>query len=289
MKKAMLFMIFNFLLSSASYAINPEYIPGAEINLKYPIVMVHGIARNDQGKRIRPWGGIPYILRDNGLEVHYGNTDAWGSISSNAELLKTTIDTILENTKHDKVNIIAHSKGGIDSRYLIWKYDYGDKVASLTTISTPHHGSEIADLLHHSRLFQNRFSKRRLNVIGKLLGDQNPDIYYVSYELTTRNMNEFNTNILMDPGVYYQSIYSTMNNYSDDLLLSRSFLYIMEKSGENDGMVTAMSASWGPNSRRLPFILSHEQIIDHGTKSNIDMEISNIYLELIWELSILGF
>ena len=37
--------------------------------------------------------------------------------------------------------------GGLDSRYLVSKMGWGDRVASLTTISTPHRGSNIADVL----------------------------------------------------------------------------------------------------------------------------------------------
>ena len=45
-----------------------------------------------------------------------------------------------------KIHIIAHSMGGLDSRYMISKLGMADRVLSLTTISTPHHGSPIADI-----------------------------------------------------------------------------------------------------------------------------------------------
>jgi triacylglycerol lipase len=37
--------------------------------------------------------------------------------------------------------------GGLDSRYLISTLRYGDRIASLTTISTPHGGSAVADVI----------------------------------------------------------------------------------------------------------------------------------------------
>lgn len=259
------------------------------IELKYPLVLVHGIARNDSNKRNNPWGRIPDVLQESGIAVYFGNTDAWGSISSNAGLLKATIDVILEETGCEKVNIIAHSKGGIDSRYCIWLYGYGDRVASLTTISTPHQGAEVADLFFNTRILHTKTMKRRLNIIGKLTGDINPDIYNVNYELTTENMSEFNANIIMDNRVFFQSIYVTMHNPFDDPLFFRTHSYIKNISGDNDGLVSNKSASWGNNTFKLPDSISHEQIIGHGKPKNPGLDIPEIYLDIIKDLSSRGF
>ena len=52
------------------------------------------------------------------------------------------------------IHIIAHSMGGLDSRYLIADNpDLAARIASLTTLSTPHHGSPIADLLAGGKPF----------------------------------------------------------------------------------------------------------------------------------------
>ncbi|MDR0300711.1 MAG: hypothetical protein LBI04_00160, partial [Treponema sp.] len=104
------------------------------MSLKYPIVLVHGIIAHDRVDFF--WGRIPKILEEKGMRVFLGNTDSWGDCDSNAKILKSTVEKILLETKAEKVNIIAHSKGGIDSRYLIWKHGFEDKIASLTTIST---------------------------------------------------------------------------------------------------------------------------------------------------------
>ena len=111
------------------------------IPLQYPVVLVHGIFAHDRASIIKFWGRIPQFLTGRGIPVFWGNTDAWGSYESNALILKKTIESILAQTRTKKVNIIAHSKGGIDARYLVWKHDFGAKVASLTTMCTPHHGS----------------------------------------------------------------------------------------------------------------------------------------------------
>lgn len=62
------------------------------------------------------------------------------------EAIRAKILEIQTETGCEKVNIIAHSKGGLDARYLITRLGMGETVASLTTIST-HRGSELLDLL----------------------------------------------------------------------------------------------------------------------------------------------
>jgi len=284
-------LIYLFIFSEHATAQNIT-VTGSTPNarkLKYPVVLVHGIARNDSNKNMHAWGSIPDTLAENGIEVYFGNTDAWGGILTNAELLKETIDAILEGTSHEKVNIIAHSKGGIDSRYCIWKYDYGDKVASLTTFSTPHQGAEIADLFYNTKIIHSKSVKKRLATIGKMFGDINPDIYNVNFDLTTENMNEFNANITMDNRVYFQSVYSTMSNPFDDPLFFRTYAYIKNLSGENDGLVSNKSASWGNNPKKLQDSISHEQIIDHGKRKNATITIQDIYLSIIDDLGKKGY
>ena len=45
------------------------------------------------------------------------------------------------------VHLIGHSLGGLDSRFLISKLGMADRVLSLTTIGTPHHGTPLADIV----------------------------------------------------------------------------------------------------------------------------------------------
>ena len=266
------------------------FTPGQRIELRYPVVLVHGVAKSDREEELAySWGRIPQVLRENGIEVYFGRTDGWGGIESNAELLKATIDSILENTEHEKVNIIAHSKGGIDSRYFIWKYDYGDKVASLTTISTPHHGAELADLIFSSRIIHIRPVRERILDITRIFGERNADVYNLNQDLTTENMRAFNENVTRDKRVYYQSIYSVMFDPLDDPMYSLSYLHIKNVSGDNDGLVSAKSANWGDNSRILPISISHGQIIDQGRNKFPGLDIPNIYLEIAAELAGKGF
>ena len=114
-----------------------------DYNCKYPVVLVHGMMLKDF-KLYRAFRKIKDVLKDNGVHVYVSNQDGVGSIENNAKQLKEEINEILKKENAEKVNIIAHSKGGIDSRYMISMLDMEDKVASLTTLSTPHHGSNMS-------------------------------------------------------------------------------------------------------------------------------------------------
>ncbi|MDR2700969.1 MAG: alpha/beta hydrolase [Spirochaetaceae bacterium] len=259
------------------------------ISLKYPIVLVHGIIAHDRPSIIKYWGKIPETLREAGARVFLGNTDSWGDYESNAKLLKTTIDNVLYETNSDKVNIIAHSKGGLDSRYFIWKYDYGSKVASLTTIATPHHGAELADMIYKRKIVHTWIAKKAIMLFGKLYGDKNPDLFNVNYQLTTDYMNTFNKNVLMDEKVYYQNFYTVMKNSFDDILFFNSHRKIKKASGDNDGFVSEYSAKWGNNNMMIKGGISHGEILDFKMKKISGINIPDIYRNIVNGLSEKGF
>ena len=258
-------------------------------SLKYPIVLVHGIVAHDRKSIVNFWGRIPEKLKEKNMKVFLGNTDSWGNYESNAKILKATVEKILRETKKEKVNIISHSKGGLDSRYFIWRYNFGDKVASLTTISTPHHGSEIADLIYRRKIVHSLTVKKTLNTFGKLYGDTNPDLFNVNYQLTTEKMKEFNDDICMDDRVYYQSIYTTMKNSFDDLMFFYSYLYLKSISGANDGVVSEHSATWGNNIVKIEDGISHAEIVDYKRKTISGINIPDIYVNIVDELGRKGF
>jgi triacylglycerol lipase len=256
---------------------------------KYPIILVHGVIAHDRPGLIKFWGKIPDELRETGAKVFLGNTDAWGDFESNAEILKTTIDNVLDETKSEKVNIIAHSKGGLDSHYLIWKYNYGGKVASLTTISTPYRGAELADLIYKQKIVHSRIAKKAFMLFGKLYGDKNPDFVTSIYQLTTENMRKFNNDVLPDGKVYYQNMYTVMRNPFDDLLYLFTSLYIKKVSGANDGFVSEYSARWDNNSVKIDGRISHAEIIDLKMRKVAGINIPDIYKGIVNGLSKRGF
>jgi triacylglycerol lipase len=74
-----------------------------------------------------------------------------GSVADNGRLLSKIVHDLATSFGVRKVHIVAHSKGGLDTRAFLGSdtlYNPWDdiRVLSLHTLSTPHHGAVLADL-----------------------------------------------------------------------------------------------------------------------------------------------
>ncbi len=219
---------------------------GADCASKYPVVLVHGAGFKDKTLGINYWGRIPAALEAEGAKVCYGGTDGWGSTQDNAAKLRDTINQVLASTGAAKVNIIAHSKGGVEARYMISSLGMAGKVASLTMISTPNYGSALVGGLYDSLpdiLF--RVIGAVANVVRWFYGDKNPDFYNGVLSLTPAYMEAFNKQNPNKSGVYYQSYAGSLENPTSDIIMMFTAYPIRNLEGENDGMVSVASAKWG--------------------------------------------
>ncbi len=255
---------------------------------KYPIVLVHGMVVKDF-KLYRAFRKIRNNLESNSVKVYVTNQDGIGSIETNAQQIKDEIIRILEIEKVDKVNIIAHSKGGVDSRYLISKLNMDKHIASLTTLSTPHHGSKLSSKLMSMPRWCAKFLAFWINLFYKICKDKHPDILKLGHQLTDTQMKEFNKEVLNSSNVYYQS-------YSSDLDNKKSFLmfipHLITKNLENvgtDGIVSVESSIWGEYKGNITNNYDHAQMVGvYGTKKTLN-EVSEFYLSIIKELKEKGF
>jgi triacylglycerol lipase len=105
---------------------------------RYPLLLVHGTGSIDP----MHWGRIPEVLIQNGAEVFFGQQDSWADIETKAKGIAQRINEIITQTHADKVNIIAHSKGGLEARMAASSPGIHDRIASITTVATPHYGSK---------------------------------------------------------------------------------------------------------------------------------------------------
>ena len=266
---------------------------------KYPILLLHGCGFRDW-KLVNYWGRIPEALEKEGAEIFYGHQDSWGNIESNAAAIKENLNKILAETGKGRVNIIAHSKGGLEARFMISSLDMADKVASLTTIATIHHGSKTIELLCRlpRRLF--RFASFFMNPYFRLLGDNSPDFYTTSRQFSTSHMKGFNERNPDALSVYYQSYAAIMKNPFSDIFMFWPNLIVSLIEGKNDGLLTPESATWtnfkgimqGAGHRGI----SHLDEIDarrmRFSKKKSEKGISDIrdfYLGIAAELKSMGF
>lgn len=214
---------------------------------RYPLVLVHGIFFRDW-QHVNYWGRIPPALQACGATIYYGQQQSAAPVVRSAEELKTRIEQVLAETGADKVNIIAHSKGGLDSRYAISVLGLADRVASLTTISTPHRGCKFAehllDTLPKGVLGQ---MERKYNGLFRRLGDSDPDFLGGVKDLTASACAAFNRSVPDAPNVFYQSATSIMKSAGSagfPLNLVWPLVKRYDKE-DNDGLVAQSSAPWG--------------------------------------------
>jgi len=116
-----------------------------EFDVAAPYVLAHGINAQADTWDAGSAPGVLQALDDKGVLYTRFSVTANGRSAGNARQLETQIQTFLDNIKAKKVNIIAHSKGGLDSQELQARAPKF-KILSLSTISTPHIGSVAADL-----------------------------------------------------------------------------------------------------------------------------------------------
>lgn len=219
------------------------------------IVLAHGILGFSK------FGGISYF---NGIENHLKKqhnakvlapaVNPTASIKDRGEELKQEILKALKNNTlnpRNKTHIIAHSMGGLDSRYILSPQNSNNiagLISSLTTIGTPHNGSPLADKLFP--LLDGKSISPAASLIERLaikilfgLGIS-PDGLH---DLTTTAMHNFNQVYNDNPDISYFCVAGTGRNNGEKKTTSLFFeqLHKLIKgiSGEeNDGAVTKSSA-----------------------------------------------
>jgi triacylglycerol lipase len=124
---------------------------------KHPVVLAHGF----HGSSDNTWSfnGVAEALERDGHFVVRADVQTYNGTPERAATLvkeldrarrefcgarapESEADACFEATK---VNIVAHSQGGLDARYAITKLGYAPHVASLTTMGTPHRGTPLGD------------------------------------------------------------------------------------------------------------------------------------------------
>lgn len=256
---------------------------------KYPIILVHGVFFRDW-QLVNYWGRIPAELTKNGATIYYGKQQSANSVEDSAKELRDNILKIMEENNYEKVNIIAHSKGGLDTRYAISKLGLGDKVASLTTINTPHRGCKWATAILN-KVSDNfvDFVAKRYEKIFTILGDNNPDfrksVEALTYEECVKRDNEMED----CEGVLYQSVMSKMKKASSAPFPLNVLYYIVKKyDGDNDGLVGTYSAVHGVDLGILDN--KHKRGISHGdmidlNRENIDgFDVREFFVKIVSDL-----
>ncbi|EXJ66372.1 triacylglycerol lipase [Cladophialophora psammophila CBS 110553] len=217
---------------------------------KYPIVLAHGLMGFDELRLagdllpgISYWRGIKEAFQAHGIKCITASVPRTASIPERAAALMDQIAHRLSQVGEDgkEINIVAHSMGGLDARYMISRLCPPPslfRVRSLTTIATPHRGSSAADMLLRD------IGPDLLPWIYRLLARLHIDSGAFA-QLTTRYMTQtFNPCVPNDPSVKYFSYGACATPHLFSMFrLSHDLMDVLE--GPNDGLVSVRSAKWG--------------------------------------------
>ncbi|WP_437593716.1 esterase/lipase family protein [Sorangium sp. So ce1000] len=135
---------------------------------RYPIVLCHGMAGFQAMFGVVDYfGGIASALRSGGAEVYATAVPQFDSTEARGEALLAQIEDIVARTGSGKVNLVGHSHGGLDARYVAAVRP--DLIASVTTIGSPHQGAELASYLQ-DHLQEGGFAQGALSFLANSLG-----------------------------------------------------------------------------------------------------------------------
>jgi len=221
------------------------------------IVLVHGILGFREKFGIEYFRGVAEHFREKSLKVLVPVLDPTRGIEIRGGQLRDQINSAFASGNIDpaqKTHIMAHSMGGLDSRWMLSPANPGRiqaSIRSLTTISTPHHGSPIADLVD---------SPEKLAPFGQLPFGPHPNLLQPALDALGISLDGLR-NLTTD---YCQNIFNPI--YKDNSAVAyfsvagsgrpgfpgtcRFFAlfhqYISALTGQaNDGLVTVPSAQWG--------------------------------------------
>ena len=250
---------------------------------KYPILLVHGVFFRDF-RYVNYWGRIPKELQRNGATVYYGQQQSAAAVEDSGRELADRIRQILAETGCEKVNIIAHSKGGLDSRAAIAHAGCAPCVASLTTINTPHRGCIFAEyLLKKIPAAARQKIADTYNAALKRLGDEAPDFLAAVTDLTASACEARNAATPDAPGVFYQSVMSYCRKAQHGKFpLNMTYPIVKHFDGLNDGLVAVDSAKWGdqftllePRGHRG---ISHGDVVDLNRENIPGFDVREFYV-----------
>lgn len=206
---------------------------------RYPFLLLHGLFGFSEHS-IGPWKFsyfrqvVPFLEQAGNsvftLAVHPVHT-----IEFRARQVRAFIEQhpLLSQTR---INLIGHSMGGLDGRYLASRLDPEKRIASLSTLATPHHGSLLADLF------------MQIPVLKQILSSHLPAIP----NLSEKECLAFNQSIMDRDDVLYQSFSAHCGFIRACPILWPFWLILKLARGANDGQVTEQSAHWGECLGSLP-------------------------------------
>lgn len=268
-----------------------EFPEPPTIRLKHPVLLCHGYGAIASLVKPSPLYDVAMLLRTHGVTAYAPNIVPYAKIETRAQGWVQLIHKLTEEQGYDKLNIIAHSMGGLDIRYALARLGIDHKIASVTTICTPHRGTSLAELT----LKTPNAIREKLADFLDWMGDRiyphtKSDSVASATQLTRRYITEeFNPNIPDVPDIPYYSYSSAVGKgtaHPINVIGRYQNNHIYEQEGINDGMVSVESSRWGIHLKTAA--LSHLEQMHVRVKNDREPVYRAFWLEVIRMLEAKG-
>jgi triacylglycerol lipase len=240
----------------------------------YPIVLAHGFSGFHNIGPLNYFYGVADALGKDGHAIFVAQVDPYNDSEKRGAELQSQVETILSTSGAERVNLVCHSQGALDCRYVA--HNLGKKIGAVVLVAGVNRGDYVADVA--AGAVQGPGGDA-LAAILKLFGDTvldpngnpNSDAKAAIAQLTTAGCTAFNAKYPDDPNVTYFSIAGRSNNSRGDgdcgsateapwigkwdqttapvnALLSATASILNGSTSvppTNDGLVTVASAKWG--------------------------------------------
>ncbi|WP_047984190.1 esterase/lipase family protein [Ornithinibacillus californiensis] len=153
------------------------------------------------------------------------SADMW----DNGALLADKIREISNHFGGKPITVVAYSKGGVDTQTALTYYGAWQYVNNVITLSSPHHGSQLADLAYSSGA----------GWLADLLGAQGDG----TYSMQMGYMADFRAQTDDQPRAYYNDYYTLGGTAWGSAFSSNWYGGVyLSQYGSNDGVVTTASS-----------------------------------------------
>jgi triacylglycerol esterase/lipase EstA (alpha/beta hydrolase family) len=115
---------------------------GVARGTRHPVVLLHGLAMNRTN-----WIWVGRRLAQRGIGPLYGTTYfSPQTVARSARHLADFVERVCAREDAQRVDIVAHSLGGVVARYYIERLGGARRIGRLVTIGSPHRGTELGKI-----------------------------------------------------------------------------------------------------------------------------------------------
>jgi len=239
----------------------------AQSYTRHPLVLMHGMAGDDAWVGVVDYfQGVENSLHDAGFAAFAPGVDAFGTIEARAAQWQDHLDDLQAAGLGRQFTLVGHSQGGLDARYLASVLE-DNRVAAIVTIATPHHGTVVADLglgILDGVPGMSWAVDAVIDLFASFWGLGSAEFTEQVRDLSTVSAAAFNTDVPDPAGLYIASwagrtcarIDWSCRRDNENEVASAVFdlttQVISAVEGDNDGLVSVDSATWGDFRGVLP-------------------------------------